>query len=62
MANDPGAAGTGAWIGLELTPEQRELIRVRTGKDAAALYLTLIEIDSGRYTAAATTQSQTSEP
>jgi hypothetical protein len=52
MPDDTGSAGTGAWIGFELTSEQRELIRVRTGRDAGALYLTLSEIASGRFIAA----------
>ena len=52
MANELEAAGTGAWIGFELTPEQREVVRMGTGQDAAALYLTLAEVVSGRFAAA----------
>jgi hypothetical protein len=54
--------GTGAWIGFELTPEQRDVIRKGTGQDAAALYLTLAEINSGRFNAAPKSSQPDSQP
>ena len=52
MADELDAGGTGAWIGFELTSEQREVIRKGTGQDAPVIYLTLAEIVSGRFAAA----------